>query len=148
MPSFEPSYYKTTLSGLEEERENTSYAKSHFEEHWENLRVQWNDAAGRNVNNRNMTPFMDEYSQVLNHSQQHIDVKQHCCSLFESLQQLLIDAAHHHEQISQLMADLTVQGEERDRTLRSSETLSQQVEEQQEQVTEKKQAANSHVTPI
>lgn len=148
MPSFEPTYYKTVLSSLEEERENATYSKSHFEEHWESLRVQWNDAAGRNVDNRNMTPLIDVYAQLLTQSQQHLEVKKTCSNLFESLQQLLIDAAHHHESFTQLMGDLAIQSEERDRTLRSSETLSKQVEEQQEEIAVQKQSANSHVKPI
>lgn len=148
MPSFEPSYYRTSLINLEEERENNFYSKSNFEDHWENLRIQWNDNAGRNVDSRNMTPFIDVYAQFLAKSQLHIEVKKQCAGLFEALQKLLNDAAHHHEHFNRLMSELGEQSEQRDRALRTSETLTKQVEEQQKTIIEQKHQANSHVAPM
>lgn len=148
MPSFEPSYYRTKLKQLEEEKENTSYAKSHFEENWENLRVRWNDNAGRNVNTRNMSPLCEGYGQLLKFGQQYLEVKNTSASRFESLQRLLIDSAHHHEYFNQVMAEMSIQAEERERGLRSSTNLTLQVEEQQQNISAQINAANRHVTPL
>ncbi|WP_260258950.1 hypothetical protein [Vibrio intestinalis] len=148
MPSFEPSFFRTTLTHLEEERENTYYSKCNFEEHWETLRAQWNDAAGRNVDTRNMTALVDVYAQALSQSQQHIETTKQCGDLFDSLRRLLIDAAHHHEQYNRLFGQVSNQSEERDRSLRSSENLTKQVEVQQEHIADKKRSANSHVGKI
>lgn len=148
MPSFEPSYFRTTQTHLEEERENTYYSKCNFEEHWETLRAQWNDAAGRNVDTRNITALVDVYAQALNQSQQHIETTKQCADLLDSLRRLLIDAAHHHEQYNRLFNEVNNQSEDRDRTLRSSENLTKQVEQQQQQVAAKKQSAGNHVPMI
>ncbi|GMQ46921.1 hypothetical protein [Vibrio sp. 10N] len=148
MPSFEPGYYRNTLTHLEDERENTSYSKSNFEEHWETLRTQWNDAAGRTVDTRTMIPLVDAYSEKLIKSKKYNETIQQCAEQFDNLTRLLVDASHHHEQYNRLIAEVNSQSEERDRTLRGSENTVKQAEQQQVEVDEIKRSADSHVPLI
>lgn len=148
MPAFEPSYYRTILVNLEDEREQTYFSKSHYQEHWENLRTLWSDSAGRNVNNRTMTPLLELYEQFLQQSQTYLETKKRTADRFAELEQSLIESSHHHEHFNKLMATLHAHSDERDRTLRSSESLSKQAEEQEKEVAEQMRAANSHVSPM
>ena len=148
MSSFEPSFYRMKLNTLNEDVENTTFSKSDYSEYWEHLRTQWNDAAGRGVNKREMTPLLTTYDELLEQNVKVTQVKERCAEHFEQLQKLLNQAAHHDEQFTDMMSLLSNQSQERDRTLRTSENMAKQVEEQQKSVAAKKQAANSHVKPI
>jgi ABC-type transporter Mla subunit MlaD len=145
MPSFEPNFFRTTLTHLEEERENTQHSKSTYEELWEILFAQWSDHAGRQVNSRNMTPLIEVYSQALTQGQQFVETSQKCAELYDRLRGLLVDSAHHQEQYERLFVEANAKGDERDKSLRSSETLTAQVEEQQKHIAAKKAAAGRHV---
>ncbi|CAH0524894.1 hypothetical protein [Vibrio hippocampi] len=148
MPSFEPSFYQNQLNHFDEQRENVSYAKAHYVDHWSTLRLQWQDNASRNIALRIIEPLCDNYSELTQTCQQQTHIGQQTADKLSELSQLLLKAAGIEDEYEQAMRALEKQSQSRQTELQVSDERSEQLRQRNQEVEAQLERANSHIEPM